>query len=146
MLALGSFFHYTGGFSKSVAADLSIPEYTAVGKVKDVLFSQPRLDFCAVVQAKKAVSSPHGATPRTAVDSDTNADTDTDVGARRERGGGREIRVKGRDKSRDQGETPGTLLLNTLQVERCAMLSILQFYILHFLYLNVIQVTSSNPI
>jgi hypothetical protein len=36
-----------------------------VGKFKDVFFPQPRLDFYALVQAKKRKDSPHGIdTPR----------------------------------------------------------------------------------
>jgi SAM-dependent methyltransferase len=50
VLALGSFFHYAGGYSKPEAFDLTLPELNLVGKVKDVLFPQPRLDFYACVQ------------------------------------------------------------------------------------------------
>lgn len=60
MLALGSFFHYANGFSKPEAYDLTLPEYNLVGKLKDSLFPQPRLDFYAMVQAKKRLDSPHG--------------------------------------------------------------------------------------
>jgi hypothetical protein len=31
-----------------------------IGKVKDVLFPSPRLDFYAVIQARKRKDSPHG--------------------------------------------------------------------------------------
>ena len=61
MLILGSFFHYAGGFTKPDAYDLTLPEVTTVGKLKDLLFPQPRLDFYACVQAKKRKDSPHGA-------------------------------------------------------------------------------------
>jgi SAM-dependent methyltransferase len=57
---LGSFFHYAGGFSKPQAYDLTLPEVNIVGKMKDVLFPNPRLDFYAVVQATKRKDSPHG--------------------------------------------------------------------------------------
>ncbi len=57
----GSFFHYAGGFTKPEAYDLTLPEVTTAGKIKDLLFPQPRLDFYACVQAKKRKDSPHGA-------------------------------------------------------------------------------------
>ena len=38
----------------------SLPEVSAVGKIKDIFFPQPRLDFYALVQAKKRKDSPHG--------------------------------------------------------------------------------------
>lgn len=60
VLALGSFFHYAGGYSKPESFDLNLPEFNIVGKVKDVLFPLPRLDFYALVQAKKRKDSPHG--------------------------------------------------------------------------------------
>jgi len=60
VLALGSFFHYAGGFTKPQAYDLTLPELNIVGKMKDVFFPQPRLDFFACVQAKKKKDSPHG--------------------------------------------------------------------------------------
>jgi SAM-dependent methyltransferase len=63
VLALGSFFHYAGGFSKPESIDLTLPELNIVGKCKDVIFPQPRLDFYAVVQAKKKEGSPHGTQP-----------------------------------------------------------------------------------
>jgi Methyltransferase domain len=44
MMACGSFFHYAGGFSKPKAFDLNLPEVNPVGKVKDALFPQPRLE------------------------------------------------------------------------------------------------------
>ena len=59
ILALGSFFHFAEGFSKPTSTDLTLPEYTAVGKIKDLFFPQPRLDFFAVIQARKLKSSPH---------------------------------------------------------------------------------------
>lgn len=55
--ALGSFFHYAKGFSKPVAFDLTLPEIDPVGKLKDTLFPDARLDFYAVVQAKKVSDS-----------------------------------------------------------------------------------------
>ena len=60
VLTLGSFFHYAKGFTKPEAFDLTLPEFNIVGKVKDTFFPQPRLDFYAVVQAKKKKNSPHG--------------------------------------------------------------------------------------
>lgn len=60
VLALGSFFHYAEGFSKPECFDLNYPEVNAVGRLKDVLFPSPRLDFYACVQAKKLLDSPHG--------------------------------------------------------------------------------------
>lgn len=33
---------------------------SALGRLKDVLFPQPRLDFYALVQARKRKDSPHG--------------------------------------------------------------------------------------
>lgn len=63
VLALGSFFHYAGGFSKPESFDLTLPELNPVGRLKDALFPQPRLDFYAVVQAKKKKNSPHGKQP-----------------------------------------------------------------------------------
>ena len=59
-LALGSFFHYAEGFSKPESVDLTLPELNIIGQVKDALFPQPRLDFYAIVQAKKKKNSPHG--------------------------------------------------------------------------------------
>jgi hypothetical protein len=52
VLALGSFFHYAEGFTKPEAFDLTLPELNMVGKLKDSLFPQPRLDFYACVQAR----------------------------------------------------------------------------------------------
>eukprot|EP01038_Epipyxis_sp_PR26KG_P008398 gene8398-11356_t len=60
ILALGSFFHYAGGFSKPQAYDLTLPESNVVGKFKDTFFPQPRLDFYACVEARKRSDSPHG--------------------------------------------------------------------------------------
>lgn len=60
ILAAGSFFHYAEGFTKPQAFDLTLPELNIVGQIKDVLFPQPRLDFYAVVQARKRKDSPHG--------------------------------------------------------------------------------------
>lgn len=60
VLAAGSFFHYAGGFTKPEAFDLTLPELNPVGRLKDVLFPQPRLDFYACVQARKRKDSPHG--------------------------------------------------------------------------------------
>ena len=60
VLAAGSFFHYAQGFTKPQAFDLSLPEVNIVGKIKDQFFPQPRLDFYALVQAKKRKDSPHG--------------------------------------------------------------------------------------
>ena len=60
MLALGSFFHYAEGYTKPAAYDLTLPEFNVVGKLKDALFPSPRLDFYAIVQAKKKKQSPHG--------------------------------------------------------------------------------------
>jgi SAM-dependent methyltransferase len=60
ILAVGSFFHFAGGFNKPEAFDLTLPELNIVGKIKDVAFPQPRLDFYAVVQARKRKDSPHG--------------------------------------------------------------------------------------
>jgi hypothetical protein len=60
VIAVGSFFHYAGGYTKPQAFDLTLPEFNIVGKLKDVLFPQPRLDFYACVQAKKRKDSPHG--------------------------------------------------------------------------------------
>lgn len=60
VLALGSFFHYAEGYSKPQAYDLTLPEFNPVGKLKDVLFPNPRLDFYACVEAKKRKDSPHG--------------------------------------------------------------------------------------
>ena len=37
-----------------------MPEVSLAGKVKDALFPQKRLDFYALVQAKKRKDSPHG--------------------------------------------------------------------------------------
>jgi hypothetical protein len=59
-LALGSFFHYAEGFNKPAAFDLTLPEFNIVGKIKDVMFPNPRLDFYACVQATKRKDSPHG--------------------------------------------------------------------------------------
>ena len=71
-MALGSFFHYAGGFTKPEAFDLTLPEVNIVGKLKDVLFPQPRLDFFAVVQARKRKDSPHG---RDSSDAESNEDS-----------------------------------------------------------------------
>jgi len=61
VLALGSFFHYCeGGFTKPRAFDLTLPELNPVGKLKDLLFPSPRLDFYACVEARKKTSSPYG--------------------------------------------------------------------------------------
>jgi len=60
ILALGSFFHYAKGFSKPESYDLNLPECHPVGKLKDLLFPNPRLDFYSLVQAKKKKNSPHG--------------------------------------------------------------------------------------
>ena len=60
VLAAGSFFHYAGGFNKPKATDLTLPEVSLVGKIKDTLFPSPRLDFYACVQAKKRKDSLHG--------------------------------------------------------------------------------------
>lgn len=60
VLALGSFFHYAEGFSKIESFDLTLPEVTTAGKVKDWLCPSPRMDFYACVQAKKKKNSPHG--------------------------------------------------------------------------------------
>lgn len=60
VLAAGSFFHYAEGFSKPESFDLTLPEVNVVGKLKDVLFPEPRLDFYACVQARKRKDSPHG--------------------------------------------------------------------------------------
>lgn len=64
VLALSSFFHFAGGFNRAKSFDLTLPEVSLVGKVKDVLFPQPRLDFYACVQARKRKDSPHGAGER----------------------------------------------------------------------------------
>jgi hypothetical protein len=53
VLALGSFFHYAGGFSASSAYDLTLPEVSILGKTKDALFPNPRMDFYACVEARK---------------------------------------------------------------------------------------------
>ena len=53
-------FHYANGFTKPEAFDLTLPEFNVIGQIKDVFFPQPRLDFYAVVQAKKKKNSPHG--------------------------------------------------------------------------------------
>jgi len=50
ILAVGSFFHYAEGFTKPEAIDLTLPEINVVGKLKDALFPNPRLDFFACVQ------------------------------------------------------------------------------------------------
>lgn len=60
IFSLGSFFHYAEGYSKPAAYDLSIPEDNVVGYLKDLLFPIPRLDFFAVVEARKRKDSPHG--------------------------------------------------------------------------------------
>lgn len=60
VIALGSFFHYAQGFSRPKIFDLNYPEIQPLGKIKDLLFPNPRLDFYSVVQAKKLKSSPHG--------------------------------------------------------------------------------------
>lgn len=62
-LALGAFFHYAEGFNKPSAYDLTLPELNLVGKLKDVVFPSPRMDFYACVQAKKRKDSPHGKDP-----------------------------------------------------------------------------------
>ena len=59
-LAIGSFFHYAEGFTKPAAFDLTLPEFNIVGKIKDVLYPNPRVDFYACVQARKKKDSPHG--------------------------------------------------------------------------------------
>lgn len=60
VLALGSFFHYAQGYRQIESFDLTLPELNPVGKIKDLFFPQPRMDFYALVQAKKSKSSPHG--------------------------------------------------------------------------------------
>ena len=55
-----SFFHYAGGFNRATSVDLTLPEVSLVGKIKDALFPQKRLDFYACVQARKRKDSPHG--------------------------------------------------------------------------------------
>lgn len=62
---MGSFFHYAEGFTRPEAYDLTLPELNPVGKIKDVLFPSPRLDFYACVEARKRKDSKHGPlTPR----------------------------------------------------------------------------------
>ena len=64
-MALGSFFHYSEGFTRPKAYDLTLPELNVVGRAKDALFPSPRLDFYACVEARKRRDSPHGPlTPR----------------------------------------------------------------------------------
>lgn len=70
IFALGSFFHYAEGFSKPKAFDLELPELNIVGKLKDLLCPQPRLDFYACVQAKKKKNSPHGRVEVASIDKD----------------------------------------------------------------------------
>lgn len=70
VLAAGSFMHYAGGFTKPEAFDLTLPEVNAVGRLKDLLFPQPRLDFYACVQARKRKDSPHGRRDRKLDDGD----------------------------------------------------------------------------
>jgi hypothetical protein len=53
VLALGSFFHYAGGFFPPAAYDLTLPEISVVGNLKDALFPNPRMDFYACVEARK---------------------------------------------------------------------------------------------
>lgn len=60
VLALGSFFHYAEGFTKPQAFDLTLPEFNIVGKLKDLIYPEPRMDFYGCVQAKKKKNSPHG--------------------------------------------------------------------------------------
>ncbi len=60
VLAAGSFFHYAEGFTAPRSFDLTLPEVSIVGRVKDACFPQPRLDFYALVQARKRKDSPHG--------------------------------------------------------------------------------------
>lgn len=60
VLALGSFFHYAGGFTSPQAYDLTLPEINPIGRLKDALFPNPRMDFYACVEARKAADSPHG--------------------------------------------------------------------------------------
>jgi SAM-dependent methyltransferase len=60
VIACGSFMHYAGGFTKPEAFDLTLPEFSVAGKLKDIFFPRPRLDFYAVVQARKRKNSPHG--------------------------------------------------------------------------------------
>jgi hypothetical protein len=60
VLAAGSFFHYAGGYTKPEGFDLTLPEVNVIGKMKDVFFPEPRLDFYACVQARKRKDSPHG--------------------------------------------------------------------------------------
>ena len=60
VLALGSFFHYAGGYTPAEAFDLTFPETNVVGQLKDVLFPSKRMDLYACVQAQKRADSPHG--------------------------------------------------------------------------------------
>lgn len=60
VLALGSFFHYAGGFEDIEAFDLTLPELNPIGRLKDILSPSPRLDFFACVHARKSMNSPHG--------------------------------------------------------------------------------------
>jgi len=53
IVAIGSFFHYAGGYTKAEGFDLTLPELNIVGKLKDLLFPQPRLDFYACVQVPR---------------------------------------------------------------------------------------------
>ena len=43
-----------------LAFDLTLPEVNIVGKMKVIFFPQLRLDFYALVQARKRKDSPHG--------------------------------------------------------------------------------------
>lgn len=60
VLAVCGFMHYAQGFNRPRSFDLTLPEVSLIGKLKDVLFPQRRLDFYAVVQARKRKDSPHG--------------------------------------------------------------------------------------
>ena len=75
--ALASFFHYSGGFNKARAFDLTLPETNPVGRLKDVLWPNPRMDFYACVQARKRKDSPHGRGGEAVVDEADGAPKET---------------------------------------------------------------------
>jgi SAM-dependent methyltransferase len=58
--AIGSFFHFAEGYTRPLSFDLTLPESSAIGKLKDIAFPQPRLDFYSVIQARKSKKSSHG--------------------------------------------------------------------------------------